>query len=71
MSSVSLDLRSNCTIDILVDFGVVDVITFAGFQTLDTGYTITLDAGETSEQVYTVGSGLTLGTNSIAWALDT
>lgn len=68
--SALLDLRNDCDIQIFEDFGVVDVITLAGFTNLDAGYTISITK-DTTTQTYTVGSGLTLGVNSIAWSLDT
>lgn len=73
MSKTTLDLRQNTILEILIDSGVNDVISWNDINQLDTGYTLTLDAGLTSEQIYTVGSGLTLvsSTNSITWQLDT
>ena len=61
-----LDVRQNNKIEYFVDNGVSDVLTIAGFTSLDSGYTLAI-----GNETYTVGNGLTLGANSISWAVDT
>ena len=69
----TLDLRQNNVMEFLVDQGSIGVITFSGISQMDTGYTLILDEGLTTEQTFTVGSGIDLDvpTSSINWTFDT
>lgn len=69
----TLDLRQNNVMEFLVDQGSIGVITFGGISQLDSGYTIVLDSGLTTEQSYSVGSGISLDapTSSVNWSVDT
>lgn len=68
-----INLKQDILLRILVEHGVSYAPSFDQLPQLDTGYTLTLDAGLATEQIYTVGSGLTLSsaTNSVIWNLDT
>ncbi len=72
-NKVTIDSRETGCIVWQMDHSVSDVLTWTGVPTLDTGYTITLDADSETQLVFTVGSGITLDvpTNAIAWAFDT
>jgi len=67
MNQTIIDLRQTAQTVVKMDFGTSAVVTWSGIASMDTGYTLTLDEGLPTEQVYTVGSGLTLGASSIAW----
>lgn len=71
MEEVKINLRQENRVVFLVDHDVVYSPSFDDIPQLDSGYTLMLDEGLGTEVSFTVGSGLTLGTDSIIWNLDT
>ena len=73
--SALIDLRQNNALDIWIDKGTTGNVTFAlpSALTLDSAYTLVLDPELTTEQTYSVGSGITLDVpnNSFTWAWST
>lgn len=73
--SALIDLRQNNALDIWIDKGTTGNVTFAlpSALSLDTGYTLVLDPELTTEQTYTVGSGITLDVpnKEFTWAWST
>jgi len=78
--AATLDLATRPDLLIYADKGksangsdIVYALSFIDIPTLDTAYKLILDEGLATEQVYTVGSGLSLveEENTVIWALDT
>ncbi len=71
-NTVELDSRERGKVVWYMDYGTLDVLTWEGIPTLDSGYTVILDEGETTEVTFTVGSGITLDSqnNNISLAID-
>jgi len=77
-NSIIIDSRENGSIEWIVDDGTSDILTIApdsdSFKdfVLDTGYTLTLNESGGTQQVFTVGSGITLSSSakSISIAYD-
>lgn len=70
MSSVEINLTQDARTLINIDLSTSGTVYWTIPQTMDSGYTLTLDKGLATEQVYTVGSGLTLDApnKTITWA---
>jgi hypothetical protein len=64
-----IDLRQQEELLVYIDAGTDGSIRFLDIPTMDVAYTLTLDSGLATEQVYTVGSGITLdaGNKTITW----
>ena len=68
-----LDLTQRDTLCVKMDSGTDGTISFdlSALASMDVGYTLTLDSGLSTEQTYTVGSGLTINSTTLGWAFGT
>ena len=66
-----IDLKQKDSLCVKIDKGTSGSLNFdlSAIPNMDTGYTLTLDVEQDTEQIYTVGSGLTISdTTNVIWA---
>ena len=64
-----IDLKQKDSLCVKIDKGVTASINLdlSVMPTMDTAYSIILDAEQDTEQTYTVGSGLTISGTDVVW----
>ena len=68
-----IDLKQKDSLCVKIDKGVTGQLSFdlSALPSMDSGYTLILDEEQDTQQIYTVGSGLTINTTTVVWDFST